>query len=155
MGTFFEQIYVLSMMGFVGWFGGFLFDIFRVIAKQKKLKRTGLVVHDLLYCLLFTAVFLGCILLLNHGQIRSYVYFGLLVGFVVYFRWFHGLLWGSIWKVVAGISWVLGGIFKVLIGPFTLVWYLLVKCWQNAKKMVRRPIAEDEINENQLDDEKV
>lgn len=115
---------------------GLLFDFFRVFrgAINPRVFVTSLL--DLLYWLIATVIVFGAMLLGNWGELRMYIFIGLLVGAALYFRWFslctmrvsmsilHFLVRGLRWvKVVVlfGLFIPVGYCIKILARPFVFI----------------------------------
>ena len=61
-----------------------LFDIYRLIAKQCKLKKLGIMLGDIVFWLLFTPLAFLFLLWGNWGEVRLYVLIGLIAGVILY-----------------------------------------------------------------------
>ncbi|MFC0216117.1 spore cortex biosynthesis protein YabQ [Paenibacillus chartarius] len=79
------QFLTLWMMFVSGLALGVLFDGFRVLAGQLRVPRWTQPVTDLLYWSLATILVFRILYWSNHGQVRLFVFIGLLIGVVIYF----------------------------------------------------------------------
>lgn len=66
---------------------GLIFDFYRVVRGLVRPRRWLTSVGDLLYWLVATAVVFVALLLGNWGELRLYVFLGLLAGVGVYYKW--------------------------------------------------------------------
>lgn len=67
---------------------GCIFDIYRVTRNTFKLRNAGTMAADILYWMLAVAIVFSVLVAVNWGQIRFYVFIALVVGAVIYFRYF-------------------------------------------------------------------
>ncbi|MDR3589721.1 MAG: spore cortex biosynthesis protein YabQ [Negativicutes bacterium] len=82
------QIETFFITVVTGMFLGGLFDFYRIMRGLFKPRRVFTSLADLLYWLLATVIVFVALLLGNWGEIRFYVFCGLLVGLLLYFRFF-------------------------------------------------------------------
>ena len=63
---------------------GIVFDIFRVLRRSFKTPDFVTYIHDFLFWILTGAILLFSIFTFNHGELRSYIFIGILLGIVIY-----------------------------------------------------------------------
>lgn len=102
---------------------GFLFDIFRLSRKYLYPKDVVICLQDILFWILVGMIVLLTVFYTNNGQIRGFVFLGIILGIVLYF-----LLLSQI--VILGISYLINFIFKlieVIIKPVMMLFRFILK----------------------------
>jgi spore cortex biosynthesis protein YabQ len=79
------QFWTLAMMMLCGIGMGAAFDAYRVVANQLRFGRIWIPVLDLLYWLAATLTVFRVLTFSNEGEVRAYVFIGLLLGVSIYF----------------------------------------------------------------------
>lgn len=80
----YQQLFNLLVFTITGIVIGILFDIFRIIRKSFKTADFITYIEDVLFWLLTGLILLFTIFTFNNGEIRTYIFVGLLLGFVTY-----------------------------------------------------------------------
>ena len=85
--TLSNQFLTLGLMiGCGGWIG-LIFDIYRVLSGQLRISRWLLPLFDLFYWVFAALLVFRVLFYSNYGQLRMFVFIGLMIGFVIYFTW--------------------------------------------------------------------
>lgn len=121
-----EQIAGLLLMSLLGVFGAIAFDGYRCLRQIVGLKKTGTLIGDILYSLGFLLVFLIFLMSVNQGQLRSYVYLGLILGYSFYFGVVHRFLGRIIYHFVYFVVMVFDMLAKIMTFPFRMVGKIIV-----------------------------
>lgn len=79
-----NQLFCLLIFMLTGIVIGFLFDIFRVLRKSFKTADWITYIQDILFWLLAGGIILFSIFTFNNGEIRSYVFIGIMLGIIIY-----------------------------------------------------------------------
>lgn len=125
------QVTVLVMIMMTGIILGILFDCYRVL--RRVFKPRGIITWftDLLYWLLATAVVIVSLVLSNWGELRFYVFIGIVSGLGLYYKWlsqgFMHFFLQSIRVVVIGLRFLKDGFSKVILRP--LVYCIKIISW--------------------------
>jgi spore cortex biosynthesis protein YabQ len=82
------QFLTLWMMFVSGLGLGVLFDLFRVLAGQLRIPKWTLPLTDLVYWIVATILVFRVLYLTNQGQVRLFVFIGLVIGILLYFTSF-------------------------------------------------------------------
>jgi len=80
----YNQLFCLGIFIITGILIGFLFDIFRILRKSFHTSDWITYIQDALFWILAGSMMLFSIFTFNHGEIRSYVFIGILIGIVIY-----------------------------------------------------------------------
>lgn len=62
-----------------------LFDIFRVLRKSIKTSNIVTYIEDIIFCILVGSFLIWEIFFLSYGELRSYIFIGLILGGLIYF----------------------------------------------------------------------
>ncbi|GGG24791.1 spore cortex biosynthesis protein YabQ [Paenibacillus abyssi] len=99
------QLWTLAMMVMSGIGMGVAFDGYRVVSGRLQIGRLWIPVLDLLYWLLATLIVFRVLSASNEGEVRVYVFLGLLLGIALYFWLFSS-------SVIAFVVWLIQTIEK-------------------------------------------
>ena len=84
MQEVYNQLFCLGIFIITGILIGLLFDIFRILRKSFRTADWITYIQDVLFWILAGSMMLFSIFTFNHGEIRSYVFIGILIGIVIY-----------------------------------------------------------------------
>ena len=79
-----NQAYTFIIFIFIGMIIGILFDFFRILRKTIKTKDAVTYIEDILFCILTGIILIYSIFTFNSGEIRIYLFIGLLFGIIIY-----------------------------------------------------------------------
>ena len=116
-----------------GILSGVLYDMYRILRDRLRLRRMGTMLGDILFWLVFTCLFFFVLLWCNAGEVRIYVFLGLLVGIFVYMRWLRTCTcyWLTIFfrwlgKILFLIISIFRFILRIILAPFKFVILIVV-----------------------------
>ena len=121
-----QQLFNLLIFSLTGAIIGILFDIFRILRKSFKTPDFITYIEDILFWILTGAILLFTIFTFNNGEIRIYIFIGLIFGFILY------LLTISKYFVKLCVT-VLSFVKKVIYTPFNII-------FKFTKKYIVKPI---------------
>ncbi len=108
------QFLTLSLMAGSGAVLGIGYDLIEVLAKEFKLRRWTTAIMDVVYWLAATLFVFQVLVYANDGQVRLFVFIGLLVGVVIYAYMLSRLVRQSVTWVITLLVRVLYGLMRVL-----------------------------------------
>lgn len=114
----------LAVMTVFGMIAAVAYDFYGALRQIVSLKKRGTLLGDVLYSLIILIFFVLILLRINDGLLRSYVYLGLILGFVIYYGLIHHLLWKVIYGLTKGLIWIVQKIIAIVSWP----WRMLKKC---------------------------
>lgn len=79
-----NQAYIFMIFVIIGVIIGVLFDFFRILRKSIKTKDFVTYIEDVLFCILTGVILLYSIFTFNSGEIRIYIFIGVLFGVLIY-----------------------------------------------------------------------
>lgn len=84
MEQVYTQLYCLFIFTIIGIIIGILFDIFRILRKSFKTTDFITYIEDILFWILAGIIILFSIFKFNNGEIRSYLFIGIVFGIIIY-----------------------------------------------------------------------
>ncbi len=84
MEELYNQLFCLLVFAITGIAIGILFDVFRILRKSFKTTDWITYIQDILFWILAGAIILFSIFQFNNGEIRSYVFLGIILGVILY-----------------------------------------------------------------------
>ncbi len=79
-----EQLYSFFIFIIVGIIISIIFDIFRILRKTFKTPDIVTYIEDILFWILSGIIILGSIFIFNNGELRLYIFIGMMIGIVLY-----------------------------------------------------------------------
>ena len=79
-----NQAYIFLIFIIIGMIIGILFDFFRILRKTINTKDFITYIEDIIFCVLTGIILLYSIFIFNSGEIRIYIFVGLLFGILIY-----------------------------------------------------------------------
>ncbi|MBP2650362.1 MAG: yabQ [Firmicutes bacterium] len=121
---------------------GLAFDFYRVMCGIFRLRWIVMAITDLIYWLVSTAVVFFTLIAGNWGEMRFYVFIGLVTGGAVYYRFFSKMVIRFLRWLMRLVIKVLGSVKKVvlhvLIAPIVWVVRKLIK---PVRRMIKRILS--------------
>jgi spore cortex biosynthesis protein YabQ len=118
-----NQFVTLGLMVTSGLGLGILFDLYRVLTEFLNIKRWLTSIFDFLYGIIAALAVFQVLYYSNHGQLRLFVFIGLFVGIMIYYRLFSLAVIHTFKRLITLIQWL----FNVLImTPIKAVYKLIV-----------------------------
>jgi len=126
-----DQLYIFFIFILNGFLIGILFDVFRILRKSFKTPDIITYIQDIIFWILTGFVILFSIFKFSNGELRNYVFLGLLFGILIYF-----LIFSKIFvKISVNILKIVKKIIKVII--ITPIGYILIFL----RKILFKPIS--------------
>lgn len=113
---------------------GILFDIFRILRKSFKTPDFMTIVEDVIFWILVGGILLFTIFTFNDGEIRNYIFIGLIIGLVIYIS--------TISKYFIKIS------VKILVTIKNILYFPFKKIYQFCKKFIFQPFLQTMLKAN-------
>ncbi len=113
---------------------GILFDIFRIIRKTFKTTDMITYIHDTLFWLLTGLLTLYFIFIYNNGEIRFYIFLGIMLGITLYMLILSKHIIKISVKIVNFLKDILVNISSIIIYPFKIIAKII-------KKIFLKPVS--------------
>ncbi len=149
-----NQLYTLLYFILVGIIIGILFDIFKVIRKCFKTSDFIIYIHDFLFWILAATILLFSIFMFNNGELRAYIFIGIILGIIVYLLIFSKYLVKILVNIIDFfkriIAYPIKLIKKYLISPINLFIIKIkskfkIKLQKNSFKLKKKNNLSDKI----------
>ncbi|MBR3002128.1 MAG: spore cortex biosynthesis protein YabQ [Clostridia bacterium] len=134
-----NQAFLFSIFVINGLLIGLLFDIFRILRISFKTKDFVTYIEDIIFWILTGAIILYSIFVFNNGEIRFYIFLGILIGIIFYMTLFSTYIIKFSVEIINFIKKIMGKILKIIFTPFIYLGKLI-------KKILFKPIAFITIN---------
>lgn len=106
---------------------GLLFDIFRILRKSFKTADIVTYIEDTIFWLLTGAIILYSIFVFNNGEIRFFMFLGILLGIAFYLLLFSKYVIKISVTIINGVKNVIIWIYKILITPIRFIYKIMEK----------------------------
>lgn len=126
-----NQAYIFFIFILNGFLIGILFDIFRILRKSFKTKDFVTIAQDIIFWILTSFIILYSIFKFNNGELRGFIFLGILIGAIIYLLLFSKLF---ITVNVFIINILKKIIYYILILPIKTIFKFL-------RKIILKPIS--------------
>lgn len=106
---------------------GLLFDIFRILRKSFKTADIVTYIEDTIFWVLTGTIILYSIFTFNNGEIRLFMFIGILLGISFYLLLFSKYVIKVSVTIINAIKNAVAGIYKVLITPIMFIYRIIEK----------------------------
>lgn len=115
-----NQAYLFLVFSLTGVAIGILFDFFRILRRSIKTSNLATYIQDILFWILTGIIVLYSIWYFNNGELRIFVFLGLIIGLLIYMTTLSSI----IVKIFTKLLVILINILKV---PFKMIYSLISK----------------------------
>lgn len=129
-----NQAYLFLIFVVNGILIGILFDIFRILRKTFKTTDFITYIEDIIFWILTGILTLYFIFYYNNGEIRLYIFAGILLGTLIYMLTISKYFIQYSVSIITYVKTIVLYIFKIILYPFNIVIKIL-------KKILFRPIS--------------
>ncbi len=113
---------------------GLLFDFFRILRKSFKTSDIITYIEDILFWILTGIILLYSIFTFNNGEIRFYMFLGVILGCIIYMLLFSRYIVNTITKIVLFFK-------KIIIKIINIIIYPLKTLIKMLNKILKKPIS--------------
>lgn len=129
-----NQAYLFCIFIINGIIIGILFDFFRILRKTFKTSDLITYIEDSLFWILTGIIILYSIFVFNNGEIRFFIFFGIILGVLLYMLLFSSYIIKINVKMINLIKKIVIKIIKVLLIPFKYFYKII-------KKLFFKPVS--------------
>ena len=119
-----NQAFLFLVFILVGAIIGLLFDFFRILRRSFKTNDIFTYIQDIIFWILTGIIVLIAIFYFSNGEIRFFMFIGLLLGIIFYLLLFSKYIIKISIKIIALIRKILTRTFNILKIPFTVIYKL-------------------------------
>ncbi|NMB45783.1 MAG: spore cortex biosynthesis protein YabQ [Firmicutes bacterium] len=143
MDTLAGQVYGFAVTITAGLSLGLLFDLYRLWRRATRPQRMVTALSDILFWMIATPLTYVYLLMGNWGELRFYVFLGLLLGLFLYFMVFSVLVLNLLITVSYYVAAVVGGLIQGFWLLVTLPWegaarWRSRRCWQPGRVRISK-----------------
>lgn len=136
------QLYNFFVFIILGLIISFIFDIFRILRKKFKTNNFITYIEDILFWLISGFLIITAIFKFNDGELRAYLFIGILLGMVIYIMLFTKLVNSILLKILTPV--------KILLDFFTSLFkkicVFITNCLKNCKNKSKKTIQKNNYN---------
>ena len=131
-----NQLKILTIFAISGITISILFDIFRIRRKVWKAPNLLTYFEDILFWIISAIILLYTVMKYTTGELRIYMFVGLFIGILIYFKFFSKLIVKFFSSIIKFIITIIVRIFKIILYPFKKTLNLLKKSWKKKNIML-------------------
>jgi len=113
-------IFLWSVIG--GMLIAFIYDIFRIKRRAVKTHSMVIYIEDFLYWIIVALVMFGVVYYSNQGEIRGYIFIGMVLGIVLYVSLLSRIIINSTLFIIGILKKVIMTLWNILIYPFKILY---------------------------------
>ncbi len=136
------QLYNFCIFIVLGIIISFIFDVFRILRKKFKTNNFFTYIEDISFWLISGSLIILAIFKFNEGELRFYIFIGILIGIVIYIMLFTKFINSILLKILTPIKKIL----DIFLSLFKKIWYLKNNFHQKCKNNSKKPIQKDNYN---------
>ncbi len=129
-----NQAYLFYIFILTGIMIGLVFDIFRILRKSFKTTDILTYIQDSIFWIITGGILIYTIFKFNNGELRSYVFLGIMLGLTIYFILFSKVFIKVNVKIIQIIKKLLQITIKVILYPLKVIFGFI-------RKILLRPIS--------------
>lgn len=140
-----NQAYIFLYSVLSGMLIAFIYDVFRIKRKAIKTGNIGIYFEDLIYWVIVATIMFGMVYLSNDGEIRGYIFIGVVIGISLYVLVFSKIIIKTALIIIRLIYKISKFVWKILSFPIIVLLKiisiplrLLYKIFNNIFKIVKR-----------------
>lgn len=120
------QLYVFLSVFYGGLIIGFIYDIYRIFRYYLKPKKIATILGDFIFWIVVVIVTFYVLIKSNFGEIRGYIFVGILLGIYMYLKVLSELIYLLLIKILKVLYVFFNKIFHVVLYPLILIKKLLM-----------------------------
>ena len=132
-----NQAYLFIVFSLTGVIIGLLFDFFRILRRSFKTSNIITYFEDVLFWILTGVLILYNIWYFNNGEIRIYMFLGIIMGGLIYMLTLSNIIISLLSKILILIVKVLELPFKTLFSIFHKFFTVIMKIFNNFSKKLK------------------
>ncbi len=136
------QLYNFCVFIVLGIIISFVFDIFRILRKKFKTNNFFTYIEDISFWVISGGLIISAIFKFNEGELRAYLFIGILIGIAMYIILFTKFVNNIFLKVLTPIKKILDSFLAL----FKKILYLKNNFHQKCKNNSKKPIQKDNYN---------
>ena len=132
-----DQEYLFIVFSLTGVVIGILFDFFRILRRSFKTSNIITYVEDVLFWILTGVLILYNIWYFNNGEIRIYMFLGIIMGLLIYMLTLSNIIVSLFSKILKMLIRILEIPFKTIISIFHKIITIIIKIFNKFTKKIK------------------
>lgn len=132
-----NQTYLFIVFSLTGVVIGILFDFFRILRRSFKTSNIITYVEDVLFWILTGVLILYNIWYFNNGEIRIYMFLGIIMGLLIYMLTLSNIIVSLFSKILKMLIRILEIPFKTIISIFHKIITIIIKIFNKFTKKIK------------------
>lgn len=132
-----DQAYLFIVFSLTGVVIGILFDFFRILRRSFKTSNIITYVEDVLFWILTGVLILYNIWYFNNGEIRIYMFLGIIMGLLIYMLTLSNIIVSLFSKILKMLIKILEIPFKTIISIFHKIITIIIKIFKKFTKKLK------------------
>ena len=132
------QLYNFFVFIILGLIISFIFDIFRILRKKFKTNNFITYIEDILFWLISGFLIITAIFKFNDGELRAYLFIGILLGIVIYIMLFTKLVNSILLKILTPVKILLDFFTSLFKKICVFITNSLKNCKNKSKKTIQK-----------------
>lgn len=132
------QLYNFFIFIILGIIVSFIFDIFRILRKKFKTSNFITYVEDILFWIISGFLIISAIFKFNSGELRAYLFIGMILGIAIYIILFTKLVNKIILKILTPVKIILDFFSSLFKKICDFIANCLKKCKNKSKKTIQK-----------------
>ena len=132
-----DQAYLFIVFSLTGVVIGILFDFFRILRRSFKTSNIITYVEDVLFWILTGVLILYNIWYFNNGEIRIYMFLGIIMGLLIYMLTLSSIIVSLFSKILKMLIRILEIPFKTIISIFHKIITIIIKIFNKFTKKIK------------------
>lgn len=132
-----DQAYLFIVFSLTGVVIGILFDFFRILRRSFKTSNIITYVEDVLFWILTGLLILYNIWYFNNGEIRIYMFLGIIMGLLIYMLTLSNIIVSLFSKILKMLIRILEIPFKTIISIFHKIITIIIKIFNKFTKKIK------------------
>ena len=132
-----DQAYLFIVFSLTGVVIGILFDFFRILRRSFKTSHIITYVEDVLFWILTGVLILYNIWYFNNGEIRIYMFLGIIMGLLIYMLTLSNIIVSLFSKILKMLIRILEIPFKTIISIFHKIITIIIKIFNKFTKKIK------------------
>ena len=132
-----DQAYLFIVFSLTGVVIGILFDFFRILRRSFKTSNIITYVEDVLFWILTGVLILYNIWYFNNGEIRIYMFLGIIMGLLIYMLTLSNIIVPLFSKILKMLIRILEIPFKTIISIFHKIITIIIKIFNKFTKKIK------------------
>ena len=121
-----EQLTLFALMVTMGIILGIIFDFYRAIRGIAEPGKFFTIVGDIIFWVIATVIVFSALMWKTWGEMRAYVFIGLIIGFIVHWYYISPLVLKLFKSFILFVIWMVKIIWRIVSWPFITAKALLI-----------------------------